>query len=55
MAQALERLNAPERDRLYVSYGEFKYTPTNHVTYAAPSEWLMVQWTPLTDGMIGAK
>jgi hypothetical protein len=55
MVHALENLNAPERNRLYVSYGEYKFSPTNHVTYASPAEWLMVPWTPMVDGMIGAK
>jgi branched-chain amino acid transport system substrate-binding protein len=53
MVEALEHLNLPERQRTYVAYSEYNFTPQNHVVYTGPQEYSFVPYTPFSDGMVG--
>jgi hypothetical protein len=55
MVDALEHLHLTPRQRTYLSYREYAFTPTDHQIYTGPDEYAFVPYTPFTDGMIGQK
>jgi branched-chain amino acid transport system substrate-binding protein len=53
MVKALEHLNLTPKQRTYLSFEEYNFTPTNHQVYTGPGEYSFVKYAPFRDGMIG--
>jgi len=53
MIDAMEHLNLPPRQRTYLSYDDYDYSPTNHQVTTPTDEYVFVPYSGLTDGMVG--
>lgn len=53
VAAALESLSLQEADRRFVAYDDFVLGDGDHVVSTGPDEYVVVPYTPLTDGMVG--
>jgi branched-chain amino acid transport system substrate-binding protein len=55
MIQAMEHLDLPPRERTYLTYDEYNFSPTNHQVSTPPDEYSFAPYTPLVDGMVGKR
>jgi len=55
IVDALEHLHTTPRQRTFVLYDDYNFTPTNHEVQAGPEDYPFVKYSPFVDGLLGGQ